>query len=481
MSKPGNHPKVGGKGEYVDDYAKFVDAYNRHKGDCPRGVRLKLQKGKNGSYQLYLQFKHPGTGVRSPKPCGVRCTPAGVIKAVEKAHKVREALDTISKASDFWQWYETEVLEKNEIIDDIRTYRDIFKEIEDEYFSGYNRNTKRPRSREFVSDLSSFDSYYGVVFRLFPNWDIPPSWDSLKTALYTPLVKGGQLIGSKTFKDRYAVIQLIAEKSPNKQVLLDKLAPIDATQTIKKKKQRISLDEFKGWMNEAWRYAETIKNQKHYEARKSWLWVAGMTVMYGLRPTEIAAAVNLFKPFRTEDGVIIPAISDPDNKDNYLVLGDFTYFGPSIKTGGRIIAPVPSPEMFNFLNLKTPRLPEYKPNPNSKPATIVTGFDKAFSKRMEKANCPITEKYAFRRLFNLLGEKYGLPIELRARLMGHSTIVNENKYKTEGIDATLEVIKGSARNPLTYDAAIEALQGLGIDTNDESVKLILRVIYRLND
>ncbi|MBD2571576.1 hypothetical protein H6G58_00785 [Arthrospira platensis FACHB-971] len=304
--------------------------------------------------------------------------------------------------------------------------------------------------------------------------------------LYTPLQNGEQLVGSKTFKGRYYILKAIAEKSPNKEHLLKKLEPIDPKQTQFKKKQRIGIDAFKDWWYSAKQEAYTIKNPRCQSSRHNWLWVAGMAVMYGLRPTEIAAAVNLTKPFVTDDGITIKALSDPDNQDNYLVLGDYTYFTDSegrkvsIKTGGRIVAPIPSPEMFEFLELKKPLLPQYTPRKGSKPKTIVTGFEAAFSNRLQSMKCPVTQKYAFRRLYNLLGEKYGLPIELRARLMGHSTIVNEGKYKTEGIDATLEVLKGVSKLPIPLNVAIERLTALGVDIDAPEAKLFLRVIYQID-
>ncbi|MDT9297908.1 MAG: recombinase, partial [Arthrospira platensis PCC 7345] len=185
------------------------------------------------------------------------------------------------------------------------------------------------------------------------------------------------------------------------------------------------------------------------------------------------------KPFVTDDGITIKALSDPDNQDNYLVLGDYVYFTDSegrkvsIKIGGRVVAPIPSPEMFKLLELKQPLLPEYSPKKGVQPRTITGGFDTRFTQKISSMKCPVTQKYAFRRLYNLLGEKYGLPIELRARLMGHSTIVNESNYKTKGIDATLEVIEGCSKLPIPLNVAIERLAALGVDLDSSEAKLFL--------
>ncbi|MGI0498809.1 recombinase [Limnospira platensis CENA597] len=485
MSNDINTPTVGGKGNYNESYARFLKAYQEFKGECPRGVSLKLQK-TGTRYNLLLQFKQPPTGKRSSKTANLECTPEGVLDGVKKAKLVSEALGTTSSASEFWDWYDKTILGQNQIKDNLITYREIFQQIEDEYFAGYNRNTGRKRSRDIVSDLSSYESTKGTYFKLFPNWDEYPSWEGFKAMLYTPLRNGEQLIGSKTFKERYYILKAIAEKSPNKEHLLKQLEPINPKQTQFIKKQRISIDAFKDWWYSAKQEAYTIKSNTISNNRHSWLWVAGMAVMYGLRPTEIAAAVNLTKCYVTDDGVIIKALSDPDNQDNYLVLGDYVYFTDaegrkvSIKTGGRIVAPIPSFDMFEFLELKRPLLPEYSPTKGVQPKTITSGFDKKFTNTIFSMKCPVTQKYAFRRLYNLLGEKYGLPIELRARLMGHSTIVNEGKYKTEGIDATLEVLKGVSKLPIPLNVAIERLTALGVDIDAPEAKLFLRVIYQID-
>ncbi|MDT9313016.1 recombinase [Limnospira sp. Paracas R14] len=478
MSNDINTPTVGGKGNYDGGYARFLKAYQDFKGECPRGVTLKLQK-TGVRYNLLLQFKQPPTGKRLPKTANLECTPEGVIDGVKKAKLVSEALGTISSASEFWDWYDKTILGKNQIEDNLITYREIFQQLEDGYFAGYNRNTGRPRSRDIVSDLSSYEATKGIYFRLFPNWDEYPSWESFKAMLYIPLQNGEQLVGSKTFKERYYILKAIAEKSPNKEHLLKQLEPINAKQTQFKKKQRIGIDAFKDWWYSAKQKAYTIKSNTVSNNRHSWLWVTGMAVMYGLRPTEIAAAVNLTKPFVTDDGITIKALSDPDNQDNYLVLGDYVYFTDaegrkvSIKTGGRIVAPIPSPEMFKLLELKQPLLPEYSPKKGVQPRTITGGFDTRFTQKISSMKCPVTQKYAFRRLYNLLGEKYGLPIELRARLMGHSTIVNESNYKTKGIDATLEVIEGCSKLPIPLNVAIERLAALGVDLDSSEAKLFL--------
>ncbi len=95
--------------------------------------------------------------------------------AVAKSHKVSESLKKFSTSSEFWSWYDKEILEKNEIENNLKTYREIFKKIEDDYFNGYNPNTKRPRSRDEISDRANYKKGKKRLFDKFPNWDNYPN------------------------------------------------------------------------------------------------------------------------------------------------------------------------------------------------------------------------------------------------------------------------------------------------------------------
>ncbi|MET0114737.1 MAG: recombinase, partial [Limnospira maxima] len=52
--------------------------------------------------------------------------------------------------------------------------------------------------------------------------------------------------------------------------------------------------------------------------------------------------------------------------------------------------------------------------------------------------------------------------------------------KTEGIDATLEVLKGVAKLPVPLNVALERLTALGVDIDSPEAKLFLRVIYQID-
>ena len=75
-------------GSYIT-YSDLMQFYDRKRKECPKGVTLKLERGKN----LLLQFINPDTNKRSSKACGVAFTEKGILEAVDKAWKVSETGD----------------------------------------------------------------------------------------------------------------------------------------------------------------------------------------------------------------------------------------------------------------------------------------------------------------------------------------------------------------------------------------------------
>jgi hypothetical protein len=296
-------------------------------------------------------------------------------------------------------------------------------------------------------------------------------WEELK-AVFCSYKKG-----TNSFNKCYYAMRRIAEKCPNNKQLLERFGEIDPKQTQFKDKQSVSWKDFLNWRETM--LAKKMKQGKDTLARKNWLWTTGMCILYSLRPSEIAAAVNLDKPY-TKDGVTIPAINDPNNKTLLLVLGDFTYFGTSIKTGGRVCKPVTTkPEIIELLQIREIGLHEYEPEPDSLPENVCKGFNAIHSSYMRRHKAPATEIYAFRHLGNQLGEMYGISQEIRARSMGHSVQQNDTTYKKrKNLQTTVDILLNHTKQPINYDMATEELSKLGI-LNDSSVQLALKVIYQL--
>ncbi|MBD2481537.1 recombinase [Planktothrix sp. FACHB-1365] len=477
-------------------YPDLLEFYQRKAKETPKGVSLKLQNNKH----LLLQFTFPDTRKRSTKTCGVQFTEKGVIEALDKAWKVKEALERFTTASEFWSWYDLEILGKNTLVNDLKTYREIFEEIEQEYWNGTHKNTGEKRKKGITNYDRSFFETYLKFFNKFNNWDKYPEWIDLE------LVLNSFEKGTKSYKDCYSTLKNIANRCNIKtsQLLIEKLNKIDSKQSIFKEKQSISIDEFLNWYKTCSDEIPTLNRQCDRETRQSWLWVCAMCVIYGLRPSEIMSAINLYKPVTEKEikqawgskgsrlgasKVTIKAINDPTNTELLLVLGNQYYVGENndipitIKTGGRICTPLcNNNKIIELLKIHYPKLPAYTPKLNSKPESYITGFTANYRKRLLGYKCPVTQAYAFRHLGNQLGEKYGIPQETRARSLGHSVAMNDSTYKSrENLQTTVDLLTNYSKQPLGLDAAKFQLEASGFDLNDPSVKAMLKIIYQLDN
>ena len=457
---------IGGSGSY-EDFSQILDILKSVSKRLPQGVRLKRDKNKYLSFQMSI----PGRKSRVVKPSGCNLTDTGIYAALDKAWKIKKALDEFTSETEFWEWYDAEILGKNKLVDDKRTYRDIFEKIEADYWNSRNKNTKRKRSKDIPNDVATFSDYYLSIFNKFSGWDKQPSWEGIKSVLFS------WEQGTKKFKDAYAVIKKICSHSPNADKLLGLLSEIDSKQTIFKERQSISLNQFLEWRQKVLDEAPT---EKQLEIRESWLWVCSMCVVYGLRPSEVAAIQNLTTSY-SKDGMIIPALNSKENKELLIVLGDKTYFETTIKTGGRVCKPLATDNnLIKKLDVQNPKLPKYQVN-SKRSESIINGFIGQFRKRLVNWKSPITQIYAFRHLSNQLGEQYGIPQEIRARSLGHSVSVNESVYKDrDNFRTSVDILTKHSKQPLDYVTACNQLEQLGFDLSDKSVRAILRVIYQLD-
>lgn len=440
--------------------------FQKKRKECPKGVTLKLKANK----YLVVQFVSPSTNKLVEKTIGAKeFNEENIILAVTKTHKIRDALDSLNKTSEFWQWYDEEILKLNRIRIDLKTYREIFSEIEKEYFNGYHKNTKRKRSRESISDLNSFNRTKGVYIKRFKSLDKCPDWKEIKEVLYSwPQ-------GTKMFKDAYYFFKDVVRRSGKKD-LLEVFDDINPAQTIFSERQSCSWDDFKLWFLNTKKEIDDISVIDYKINYRSWLWVSAMCTVYGLRPSEIAAAQNLTTDWKSGH-ITIPAINSPNNENLLLVIGEFTYFGTSTKTGNRICKPMITDKiLWDDLNLRTVLLPEYHCS-SSKPEVIARGFSDRLIAFLKKFNAPVTQAYALRHLANQLGEKYGIPQEIRARTLGHSVAVNEKVYKSRtNLGTEIDLLLNHNKQAVGYDLAIEKIKNSGIEI-DSTIEKVLKIIY----
>ncbi|MEK9515439.1 recombinase, partial [Limnospira fusiformis PMC 851.14] len=323
-----------------------------------------------------------------------------------------------------------------------------------------------------ASDQSSFKRCFLDVFDKVTDWDAYVTWEGIKEALYSPLQDGSSPIGSKTFRDRYYRLRQVAERAGCKKAL-EKMEKINPTQTVFAESQSVDLDTLLNLLDNERNtdYRSVLKNQ----ARDGWCWVSAMCALYGLRPSEIAAVQNLNKAVKI-DGITFPAISDPNNLELVLVIGEFTYFGASTKTGQRLAVPMSKDKtLINRLGIHNVCLPitESK-NPDS--------FNNNHRLWLNRHNWGITQTYAFRHLANQLGEMNGIPQEIRARSFGHSVAINDSKYKKRRNLATeLGILTRHQKQPLPLEMGKQILINIGINPDLPEVKAIIRALYQLDD
>ncbi|MFO7091371.1 site-specific integrase [Limnospira platensis] len=452
-------------------FQDILEFFNLSRKQCPKGARIKRNRG---TIQLDITTD-PETGERKQRGCNCQFTPEGIRKAVDKAWLVHKSLDgQFQSVSEWLDWYKATILDENKtpLENDLITYRQVFKEMEDDYFNGVHKNTKRKRSRDIASDVKSFKACFLDVFNKVTDWDDYVNWEGIKKALYSPLQDGSNPIGSKTFKDRYYRLKQVAEHAGCKKAL-EKLEKINPTQTVFTESQSVDLDTLLGLLDKE--RNTDYENSRERQARDGWCWVSAMCALYGLRPSEIAASQNLDKTVKI-DGITFPAISDPNNLELVLVIGEFTYFGSSTKTGQRLAIPMSKDKaLINRLGIHNVCLPITN-------AKDPSGFNDNHRKWLKHHKWGFTQALAFRHLANQLGEMNGIPQEIRARCFGHSVAINDSKYKKRRNLATeLGILTRHHRQPLPLDMAKQTLLNHGIDPESPEMKAGLRLIYQLDD
>ncbi|NEO88486.1 MAG: recombinase [Spirulina sp. SIO3F2] len=313
--------------------------------------------------------------------------------------------------------------------------------------------------------MKTFKGYYANVFKLFPDSSAYP-----KLADFKAIISALQP-GTKTHQNSVFALKRVATLSHDSRRILNYLNELDITQTEFRESQSISLEAFLSWHRSMEQKSTLYRNQNQRQSARAWLYVCAFCVVYGLRPSEAAAAKNLQAPF-TIDGIQLAAITDLKNTEKLLYLGDFTYFGASIKTGSRICLPLLRDEPLFHQLLDGVELPQTKSRKCDRFLGNLLDW-------LRNNNCPVTQSYAFRHLGNQLGEQYGISQEVRSRSLGHSPAVNQSIYKRRSnTQTTIDILTNHSRQPLGLEAAKRALSRLGFDLQSPEVGTILRIIYQ---
>lgn len=452
-------------------YESLLSDFGRYQKQTPRGVGM-TRKGQN----IYLQFKTPNTA-RKPYACGCTFTLDGMVDALKKSNKVAEALKNLTSEVEFWDWYDKEIKQESQLLDDRLTFGEAIAKVEDNFWSRLSR-TKRKRDKANPSDIDSWEVTYGDFYKHLPSEKIVNLADII-TAINTR-EKGRKIYG-------YAVSAMRKLCEVNKKhAFYDALGDIDTTQTEFLELQSIDLNQFLTWHDKVLGKTQKLHKNARLEVREAWMWVFSVQIVYALRINEVFAIKNLFEPYVTKDGVPIPALNDPDNTTNLIYVGDKTNLGTTVKTGDRLACPqIPPryPDLMNRLKVKNPVLPDNRPASDN-PRTIRKFHPKEARKKLIKWGAPFTQTHADRNLGNVNGMQAGIPQEVRAKSMGHTPAMNDSNYKNRmGTQTTIDLLLNSNSNAIDFVSALTEAKKL-VKSNESDKQVIARllsIIYQKNE
>lgn len=433
--------------DHLYGYEALLAHFSEVQKQSPKGVGLKRTGGT-----IALQFKVGEN--RKAYGCNCTFTYDGIADALKKAKKVAEALKTIDSETKFWEWYDKVILEKNRIETDLLTFEQAIALVEKDFWSRPSRN-KRKRDRNNPSDRTSWIDTYGDFYRHLPLENHFNFKD-----LMTIVSKFQQ--GTKTYKDCVSALKKLARMSRDESIIR-KMDDLTVTQTKFASLQTATLNDFLIWKDKVLGITQVLHSKANLDTRKSWLWVFSMQIVYGFRIHEVFAIQNLDKPFKTKDGVIIPALNDPNNTSNVIVVGEFTRNGTTTKTSYRLARPLipPShPDLIEKLEIKIPLIPTNKPT-SSDPKRIATFYSAVGSTKLKDWNAPLTQTHALRHLANINGMAAGIGLEIRAQSLGHSPQQNESVYKKrQHTTETLNLLLNSNKQAIDLLSAINEARSL---------------------
>jgi hypothetical protein len=433
--------------DYSIGYERLLVHFSDVQEQAPKGVSLK-RTGQTIAFQFNL------TGSRRNKASGCSFSYDGIAKALEKAKKLAEALKTIDSETKFWEWYDEVILEKNAIKADRLTFGEAIALVENDFWKRPSRN-KRKRDRNNPSDIRSWLDTYWQFYKFLPN-------DKIVNLNDVKNVVDRYKQGTKSYKNCISALKKIARLTQQRNILI-KLEELDTTQTEFAELQTANLDTFLTWRDRILGISKPLHFNADLEVRKRWLWAFSMQIVYGLRIHEVFAIQNLEKPFKAKDGIVIPALNDPNNNTNIIVIGEFTDLGTTTKTSYRLARPLipPShPNLIETLEIKSIMLPTNKPVSNN-PRTIANFYSDVARKKLQKWNASFTQSHAFRHLGNLNGMAAGISQEVRSQSLGHSPQMNESVYKKrQHTTETLNLLLNSNKQAIDLLSAINEARTL---------------------
>jgi integrase len=465
------------KPSYAVGFEALLEVFKQASKQCPKGIGLK-RDSKNGKNYLLFNLTLP-SGKRITKPTGEDFSESGFWLALAKANQVNEKIKSGITDDDFLKWYDLEVLGKNRANRETvksRTWKEAIAILENYFWNKIDKRTKKRRDKNHPSHQSIWERQYEMFIKYLPI-DNPISLDDIKA------VVSRYEQGTKQFKECVSSLKKLIRLLKDYPDILDYLEGLDLTQTKFLKLQSITLDE---WLE----FRKTILGIEPYKLSESalryaanrhqWDWVFSMQIVYGMRISEVWAIENLDEPYKADDGTVIPALSDPKNKDNLIVYAETTKIGTTIKTGFRIgkpMVPPSHPDLIEILGIKNPRLPIVKSTSNNAD-TIRKFYAKSARNRLTDWDAPITQTHAFRNLANANGIQAGIPQEIRAKSLGHTVDSNEKSYKKRfSTQTTVNLLTQSNKEMLNLVAALPLIKQCDLSNESEVISLLSEIYH----
>ena len=449
-------------------YESLLSDFKRYQKQTPRGVGM-TRKGQN----IYLQFKTPNTA-RKPYACNCTFTLDGMVEALKKSKLVKEKLESLTSEVNFWQWYDKEIKNESQLVDDERVFLQAIIEVKRDFWDRPSR-TKRRRDKASPSDQSSWYRTYGCFYKHLPEYK-KVNFADIKRVIDM------QQKGTRNYKYVVSAMKKLVRIIGRNDVL-EQLENINVVQTENAELQTVKLEDFLKWRDETLGITNSLHPNVDLSLRKKWLWAFSMQVVYGLRINEVFAITNLSEPYVTKDGETIPALNDSNNTDNLIYIGEKTILGTTVKTGSRIARPNIPPKCFDLiekLEIKASLQPNNKPGEGNN-ETIRKFYSTKARKLLTKWNAPFTQTHALRHLANINGMQAGIPQEVRAQSLGHTVQMNENVYKKrQSTQTTIDLLLNSNTNAIDFVTALAEAKKLvqsEPDKKEYTVRL-LSIIYQ---
>ena len=125
----------------------------------PKGVSISAANSK-----LILQFVIAGD--RKKKSLPDQFSDVGILNALVKANLVFEALKTVENTTDFWVWFDGEILEQKEVKDNLITVAKAIEIVKANFFASKDRcGRNRSDADLLVNSQAGYCTVYGSFYK----------------------------------------------------------------------------------------------------------------------------------------------------------------------------------------------------------------------------------------------------------------------------------------------------------------------------